>query len=251
MTKILSIAFLLISSAVHAANEWDTYSDTWMATDQLGRNLPSVREAGLPRKDKTVGLFYYIWHGIHGYDVHKDPPASDPGQGVRLPDPVVDIRSPLDISKILKAPLGQRPWGDINQWHHWGKSIFGYYTANDEWVIRRQARMFADAGIDVVIFDTTNGYHYRLHLAEYRKQHYILQRSLGGWMWEGLEDVEVVSDRNRLALKVPRQALGLGTGDFSLRFKWSDNRQTDRAIDWLIDGDTAPNARFNYRYSTR
>ncbi len=58
---------------------WDTYSDTWVATDGLARVLPSSVEVGLPRDDKTVGIFYFLWLGRHGE------------------------QGPFDISKILRA----------------------------------------------------------------------------------------------------------------------------------------------------
>jgi hypothetical protein len=44
--------------------------------------------------------------------------------------------------------------------HHWGEPYLGYYVMNDEWVIRKHAQMLADAGVDVIFFDVTNGYHY-------------------------------------------------------------------------------------------
>ncbi len=153
---------LLAAAATAGAETWDTFSDTWVCTDRLGREVPVHEAVGAPRAGKTVGLFYYIWHGSHGYDVHKDPSheAAD-GQGVRRPDLAVETRSPRDITQILASPVEQREWGPDNSWHHWGESLFGYYVADDEWLIRRHARMFADAGVDVVILDLTNGYHYR------------------------------------------------------------------------------------------
>jgi len=159
---VLLLTCLSAAGSSVAVEPWDTFSDTWGCTDRLGRELPRQDEAGEPRDHRTVGLFYYIWHGSHGYDQHGDPSFEmQHGQGVAKPDAAKDIESPRDIQKILEAPLGQRPWGPKDAWHHWGESVFGYYVANDEWLIRRHARMFADAGIDVVIFDTTNGYHYR------------------------------------------------------------------------------------------
>jgi hypothetical protein len=44
---------------------WDTYSDTRAATDGLGRVLPMFEEVGGPRPNKTVGVFYYLWHSYH------------------------------------------------------------------------------------------------------------------------------------------------------------------------------------------
>jgi hypothetical protein len=40
--------------------------------------------------------------------------------------------------------------------HYWGEPLFGYYRGDDPWVLRRHAQMLADAGVDVLIFDTTN-----------------------------------------------------------------------------------------------
>ena len=35
--------------------------------------------------------------------------------------------------------------------------MYGYYFSSDEWVLRRQAELLANAGVDAVIFDNTNG----------------------------------------------------------------------------------------------
>jgi hypothetical protein len=40
--------------------------------------------------------------------------------------------------------------------HHWGESQFGYYLADDAYVIRHHAQMLADAGVDFIVFDVTN-----------------------------------------------------------------------------------------------
>jgi hypothetical protein len=117
---------------------WDTYSDTWVATDALGRSLPSCSEAGLPRQHHTVGVFYFLWlyprGGLGPFDISqiltKDPQA------------ITNAASPL--------------WGPMHEFHHWGESIFGYYLSDDEAVLRKHAQMLADAGVDVIIFDVTN-----------------------------------------------------------------------------------------------
>jgi hypothetical protein len=131
------------ASLAQAAPEiWDTFSDTWVATDALGRSLPSQAQVGPPRADKCVGIFYFLWLGRHG----------DAG--------------PFDISKILTADpqAMQKPdsplWGPIHAPHHWGESLFGYYVSDDEAVIRKHAQMLADAQVDVVIFDVTNQHTY-------------------------------------------------------------------------------------------
>jgi hypothetical protein len=122
---------------------WDTQPDTWAATDDLGRRVPTFETTGAPRPDRTVGMFYFLWHGAHiqggPHDVTRIL-ARDP-DAMRKPD------SPL--------------WGPLHAPHHWGESLFGYYLTDDAGVLRKHAQMLADAGVDVVIFDVTNQITYR------------------------------------------------------------------------------------------
>jgi hypothetical protein len=117
---------------------WDVASDTWVASDALGRSLPTAEQVGPPRPEKFVGVFYFLWLGRHG----------DAG--------------PFDISTILahdptainhpESPL----WGPPYAPHHWGESIFSYYRSDDEGVLRKHAQMLGEVGIDVIVFDVTN-----------------------------------------------------------------------------------------------
>lgn len=128
--------------------EWDVVSDTWVATDGLGRVVPTHEQVGPPRPDRTVGIFYFLWHGAHV-------------QG-----------GPYDIAKILAedprameksdSPL----WGPMHAPHHWGQSIFGYYLTDDAGVLRKHAQMLADAGVDAIIFDVTNQATYKQYYME-------------------------------------------------------------------------------------
>ncbi len=121
---------------------WDTRSDTWVATDGLGRKVVAAPQVPGPRKNRTVGMFYFLWLGEHG----------DGG--------------PYDITKILQQspPAMDEPdnplWGPLGAPHHWGESVFGYYRSADEWVLRKHAQMLSDAGVDTVFFDVTNNITY-------------------------------------------------------------------------------------------
>jgi hypothetical protein len=121
----------------------DVMPDTWAATDALGRKLPDYAQVGPPRKDKFVGIFYFLWLGQHAQD------------------------APYDITKILKADPNamQEPnsplWGPPGHFHYWGEPLFGYYYSDDPWVLRKHAEMLADAGVDVIIFDVTNQFIYQ------------------------------------------------------------------------------------------
>lgn len=125
-------------------------ADTWVATDALGRKI-TQGNTGI-RKDKYVGIFYFVWHGAHGYDQHS---GGAPDGGVMKKQPS-DTLSPYDISKLLKANPGQPKYGPVHAFHHWGEPYFGYYLPDDEWIIRKHAQMLSDAGVDVIILDVTN-----------------------------------------------------------------------------------------------
>jgi len=109
----------------------DVFADTWVATDGAGRKVPGLTECGPVRTNKWTGIFYWTWH-------------------------TKGRRGPNDNSKILsQARDGKIEWpapGD----YHWGEPELGYYIMTDPFVIRKHASMLSDAGIDVIIFDTTN-----------------------------------------------------------------------------------------------
>ena len=129
-----------------------TQPDTWVAQDGLGRSLGSTEQYGEKRDNKTVGLFYVIWHGSHGYD--RSTPTL-PDEGVMIPTPA-DSLSPYDNQKLLDANPSNPQYGPVHAFHHWGEPYLGYYVSNDEWVIRKHAQMITDAGVDVIILDVTN-----------------------------------------------------------------------------------------------
>jgi hypothetical protein len=127
-------------------------SDTWVATDALGREIGTQEEYGISRTG-TVGIFYFTWLGAHGYDVHEDH------NEVQHPKST-DINSPYDISKMLRENASNPQYGPVHAFHHWGEPHFGYYVSTDEWVIEKHVQLIADAGVDVMITDMTNGYTY-------------------------------------------------------------------------------------------
>ena len=48
-------------------------------------------------------------------------------------------------------------WGDNVRAFFWEQPLLGYYKTTDPWVLRKHAEMLADAGVDAVFFDCTNG----------------------------------------------------------------------------------------------
>jgi hypothetical protein len=70
---------------------------------------------------------------------------------------------PYDVTKILKEHpealynVNDSHWGPLNRAHHWGESLFGYYVADDDFILRKHASMLVNAGVDVIIFDVSYG----------------------------------------------------------------------------------------------
>jgi len=168
--QLLFTVFLLLAAAMLAQNPGEPgvrYSSNpgtpWPATDALGRSLPTAEEAGPPRPNRFVGIFYFLWLGQH--DKGQDGPFV-----------VGDImRQYPDALKTSATP----PWGPLGTPHFWGEPLFGFYLNSDPWVLRRHAHLLADAGIDTLIFDTTNANSYHQVYLELLKQFHQIRREGG------------------------------------------------------------------------
>jgi len=124
----------------------DLFSDTWVARDALGRNMPSFSEVGPVKNDqrRVVGIFYITWHR----------------------DALASLKGPYagDVSRVLAADPKARLDAKHPLWtegsYHWGEPELGYFLSKDEYVIRKDMSMLADAGVDVLVMDVTNAVRY-------------------------------------------------------------------------------------------
>lgn len=123
--------------------KFDVQPDRFAAMDDLGRTLPDQTSAGPVRAGKQVGIFYSTWH------------QKDHGGRTRVYDNTQILRENPGIENRPEDPA----WGEYYQHHYWGKPLFGYYKTTDKWVLRKHAQMLANAQIDMVAFDCTNGSH--------------------------------------------------------------------------------------------
>ncbi len=146
---LLVLCIVCVSSATTSEGKpyRDIYSDTWVATDALGRTMPDFAKVGPVKKDqrRVVGIFYMSWHS----------------------DGLAARRSPYsgDVTKILATDPEARldagnPLWDGGEMHHWGEPELGYFLSRDEYVIFNEMSMLVDAGVDVLILDVTNGVEY-------------------------------------------------------------------------------------------
>ncbi|MCR5150912.1 MAG: hypothetical protein K6B52_06775 [Clostridiales bacterium] len=116
--------------------------DTWAAVDGLGRTLPLAGEVKEKDKTKFVGMFYWIWHTnfAQRYEALNATEILS-----EHPEILYDFESPL------------WPEHEDGRPYYWNKPLYGYYRDTDEYVLRKHAELIADAGVDVIIFDCTNG----------------------------------------------------------------------------------------------
>ncbi len=124
----------------------DIYSDTWVASDALGRTMPSFDEVGPVKKDqrRVTGIFYITWHTQDKANMAQPYNADVTKILNAAPEARLDARHPL--------------WTENS--YHWGEPEMGYFLSQDEYVIRKDMSMLADAGVDVIIFDVTNAVRY-------------------------------------------------------------------------------------------
>ena len=114
----------------------DVQADTWEATDMLGRRIAPPEECP-ERRDREVGMFYWIWHENNskydGFDIQKEL--------AKYPEAEFDEHHPI--------------WSTFHA--HWSEPGFGFYRNSDPYVIRKHMIMLANAGVDYLTFDFTNG----------------------------------------------------------------------------------------------
>ncbi len=151
MMKLIPFAILLAGLLGAPGMVWagdapyyrDLYPDTWVGHDALGRNLPTLSVVGPVKNDhrRVVGIFYVTWHGDAKHQL-KSPYAAD-------------------VSRVLAGDPQARLNASHPLWtegtYHWGEPESGYFLSKDEYVIRHDMSMLADAGVDVIILDVTNG----------------------------------------------------------------------------------------------
>jgi len=125
--------------------DWETYSDTWVATDELGRTLPTFLDVGGTREGKYVGMLYFTWHTVYYLD----------GRGMGEPRNAHDI---IAKNPVILDDYNAPEWGEArNNVLFWGEPLFGYYNIGlDDYVVRKHAQMLSDIGVDTVIFEFTN-----------------------------------------------------------------------------------------------
>ncbi|MBO5758321.1 MAG: hypothetical protein J6S28_11560, partial [Clostridia bacterium] len=144
--KVSGQSTVSTTEPVDMLNSRDVFADTWVATDDVGRTMPVGGDTAAP-SDKKVGIFYFMWHN-----------ATEQGQ-----HPLYDHTAAY-LEGGVDAVWDLVPQGPLGFAHYWAQPYFGYYNSDDEWVIRKHGYMLAEAGVDFIYVDATNGIIYERNL---------------------------------------------------------------------------------------
>ncbi len=136
---------LLLACTLSVAQDTSiNYGNGLPATDALGRELADPSKTGEKKKEKYVAMFYWTWH------------QGDDDTTYQIKNITEIVRKHPEAMKDYNHPA----WGDKKPgFFYWEEPLLGYYKTTDPWVLRKHAEMLADAGVDAVFFDCTNGSH--------------------------------------------------------------------------------------------
>lgn len=135
---------MALSAALFAATAFSTgliaqttpqcsaFGDPLVATDALGRELPSFEEMGPEKPNHYVGLFYWLWHG----DMRNNSTTD------------------YNITKSLQQTENRTDWQFAD--YYWAEPELGYYRSSDEYVLQKHLNQFCLLGIDFLYLDFTN-----------------------------------------------------------------------------------------------
>ena len=136
--KIKLIVFAILfavcgSTFAQSSNPTTAYGNDWVATDALGRTLPDFASVGGTRSQRYIGMFYWLWH------------------------PYIRLKSgPQKTIPQLIHENPNSPAFEANDMY-WGEPENGFYHPEDPWSTRRNLQMLANAGVDFIYIDFTNG----------------------------------------------------------------------------------------------
>ncbi len=139
--KTIAIFIVVALSLGLSTRAQEVQSDHWAGTDALGRTLRDYSKAG-DEKEKYIAMFYWTWHQ------RKDDTTATVKNITEI------VRQYPEAMKDYNHPA----WGEAKPGSfYWEQPLFGYYKTTDPWVLRKHAEMLADAKVDAVFFDCTNG----------------------------------------------------------------------------------------------
>ena len=143
-----------------------TTANMMVGVDEFGRTFDFVNGYNT----QQVGLFFFLLLDQHYY-TNEHTGVYD----------VTKIIANYGLDAMFKTASDVSPAG---QFHWWGEPLWGYYRSDDEWVIRKQMELLTVAGVDFLVFDTTNAWTYT-YVAK------VLMKVLSEMMAEGWDTPQI------------------------------------------------------------
>ncbi len=168
------------------------------------------------------------WQGIVpeyrdyvGDVIHRDHPGAQSEPTVRYVN--TTGRNDIELMKVARD----------------GTHVYFYVQAADTIIGDRNAEDWMALYLDADCSTDTgwHGYDFRVVFGN------TLQHHAGG-EWKDLARLTHRVEGKRLMVSIPKASLGIDR--VSLQFKWMDNTGGGTPLDWYVNGDVAPEARFNF-----
>lgn len=141
-------------------------------SDELGRVLPLHDEVGDLKKNRNVGIFYFLWQG---------------DAASKTSEKVWDLSKIIPTHPEVLEDASNENWGsrEIGRYYFWGEPIYGYYRGDDYWVHLRNMQLLTDAGVDFLVIDATN-------TLIYKEQSHALMKAIRTLQKQGLNPPRLV-----------------------------------------------------------
>lgn len=153
-------------STDHEVAVWDALS----GTDAVGRQLADYRTAPQLRDNRSVGIFYFLWHGSNDMREYKN---------------IYNNTETLAQNPLAYENPASDVWPDPGHFAYWAEPLFGYYRSDDAWVVRRHMQLLANAGVDYLVLDTTN-------LEIYKAQAALVMKTVAELQLQGVKAPQIV-----------------------------------------------------------
>jgi len=153
-------------------NDATGISQPLAGSDALGRVLPLHDEVGDIKKNRHVGIFYFLWQG----DVAS-----------RTSEIKWDLSKIIPNHPEVLKDGNHENWGsrERGRYYFWGEPIYGYYSGEDYWVHLRNMQLLTDAQVDFLVMDATNA-------LIYEKQSHELMKAIRTLQKQGLNPPKMV-----------------------------------------------------------
>ncbi len=148
----IEAAYPITGRSIEAINP-----QNYSAVDGLGRKVSTAGSSysssalkgtvsSSVNQEKFVGIFYSSWHEELAQSTN-----------VRNVTAIMDALESDEAREKAKHDYNDPAWKNKGGYHFWDEPIYNYYSTADRYVIRKQAELLADAGVDCIILDNTNG----------------------------------------------------------------------------------------------